>query len=335
MCMNEEFGELLKRVRTPNKSSNLILSPTYKKGTFDSHTVDCPFVFRCEGSFYMTYVGWDSLGYRTGLASSDDLIHWRREGMIIDRGPKGSPTEFNIALVWILRDNELFGDGYLRRVNGCFIGTYITFPEPGLEIGPGAIGLAYSQDLKHWDVNEPILRCVDGEDWERGGLYKSCLLEYDSKYYLFYNAKSRQKSRWIEQIGVATSSDLKEWKRYDENPVLTVGHPGSFDDRFASDPCVLKCGDVWTMFYYGLCSDGHARDSVAFSHDLIHWKKSGEILIDVGSKGAIDHVYAHKPSLFFWRKRLHHFYCAVAPATNKRMGEIEHGEVRGITFATS
>jgi len=332
---NARFKELLKKVRTPNKISKLVLSPSYKKGTFDSHAVDSPFVFRNEDRFYMTYIGWDSIGYRTGLASSDDLIHWKKEGIIIDRGPKGSPTEFNVALTWILRDNDLFGEGYLKKVNGYFVGTYHAYPEPGYEAGPAAIGLAYSKDLRHWKVDEPILYCADGGDWERGGLYKSCLLEHDGVYYIFYNAKNRQEWPWIEQIGVATSSNLKDWTRFDGNPILTAGPLGSFDDIFASDPCVLKCGDVWAMFYYGLCSDGHARDGVAFSRDLFSWEKSDEILIDVGSKGDIDELYAHKPSLFFWNGKLYHFYCAVAPAANERMGEIKHHEVRGITVATS
>ncbi|MCX8183108.1 MAG: hypothetical protein N3F08_01620 [Crenarchaeota archaeon] len=326
---------VLKQVRTPNKISRLILSASYKKGAFDSHLVDCPFVFHHEGRFYMTYIGWDSIGYRTGLASSDDLIHWRKEGMIIDRGLKGSPTEFNVALTWILRDNDLFGEGCLKKVDGFFIGTYHAYPKPGYEAGSAAIGLAYSKDLRHWDLDEPVLFCSDGGGWEKGGLYKSCLLEHEGVYYMFYNAKNNLEWPWVEQTGLATSSDLKKWKRFEKNPVLTIGRRGSFDDVFASDPCVLKCGDLWAMFYYGLSSDGHARNSVAFSRNLLQWEKSGEVLIDVGPKGAVDELHAHKPSLIFWNGKLYHFYCAVTPAANRRIGEIEYHEVRGITVATS
>ncbi|MCD6170365.1 MAG: hypothetical protein J7J76_07465 [Candidatus Latescibacteria bacterium] len=34
----------------------------------------------------MIYIGWDGRIYRTGLASSDDLLHWNREGIILDVG---------------------------------------------------------------------------------------------------------------------------------------------------------------------------------------------------------------------------------------------------------
>ena len=89
------------------------------------------------------------------------------------------------------------------------------------------------------------------------------------------------------------------------------------------------------MFYFGLCSDGHARDGVAFSGDLMRWRKSGEILIDVGPEDSIDSRYAHKPGIIARDGTLYHFYCAVAPARDKQQGEIIHGEVRGISLATS
>lgn len=333
--MDSEFKELLKRLRTPHKQDHLVLAPSYKKGAYDSHLVDCPFLFEYEGRFYMTHVGWDGIGYRTGLASSNDLIHWQKEGVIIDRGTKGSVTEFNVALTWIVRDNDLLGKGHLKKINGSFLGTYHSYPRPGYESGPASIGLGWSQDLRHWELEKPFLHPSEGSDWEQGGLYKSCLVEHNGTYFMFYNAKNKTEGGWNEQIGLVTSSDLKNWVRFEGNPVLTLGKPGVFDDRFASDPCVFKCGNIWVMFYFGLCSDGHARDSVAFSRDLRHWEKSNEILIDVGPEGSIDSRYAHKPGMFFQNGKLYHFYCAVAPSLNRRMGEIEYNEIRGIGLATS
>ncbi len=324
---------MIDRLQTPFKHHSLVLKPSYKRGAFDSHAVDCPFLFWHGGRYYMTYVGWDAIGYRTGLASSDGLLSWHREGMILDRGLAGSVTEFNAALTCILRDNDLFGPSGLKKVDGRFIGTYHAYPRPGYESGPGAIGLCYGDDLYHWEVQEPILRAEDGMAWEAGGLYKSWLLEHAGTYYLFYNAKNRDRWPWIEQTGVALSNDLVHWERHKGNPVLKVGPAGSFDDLFASDPCVLRCGDAWVMFYYGNCSDGHARDSAALSRDLLRWHKSDQILVDIGPPGSIDTRHAHKPGIITHDGRLFHFYCAVSPASNPRMGEIEHDEVRGIAVA--
>ena len=257
--------------------------------------------------------------------------------MVIDRGPKGSVTEFNAALTWIVRDNDLFGDGALKRVNGRYLGTYHAYPGAGYEEGSAAIGLCWSDDLRHWELEKPCLHCddLDSGAWERGGLYKSCLVEQDGVYTLFYNAKNFLNGAWLEQTGAVVSTDLKHWRRVSSEPLVRVGSHGTFDDLFASDPCVLRVGDVWAMFYYGNSGDGHARDGVAFSHDLLHWEKAGEVLIDVGPAGSIDARHAHKPALFYSAGKLFHYYCAVAPAVNHRMGEIEHDEIRGIAVAIS
>ncbi len=139
----------------------------------------------------------------------------------------------------------------------------------------------------------------------------------------------------MEETGVAISTDLVKWQRYFDNPVLKIGPTGEFDDLFASDPVVLRHNDIWIMFYFGNCSDGHARDGVVFSDDLLHWQKGNKVLVDVGQEGSIDSKHACKPGIISKDGKLYHFYCAVSPAGDKHLGEIEHSEVRGITLATS
>jgi predicted GH43/DUF377 family glycosyl hydrolase len=327
-------ARLIELLRTPRKAGRLLVAPSRRRGEFDSHAVDAPFLFAGDGRFWMTFIGWDTVGYRTGLASSDDLLTWHKEGLILDRGPAGSPTQYNAALTCILRDNELFGGARLRRVDRQLVGTYHAYPGRGYETGPAVIGLCFGADLRHWHVHPPVL-CPDPAcGWEAGGLYKSWILEHEGVYYLFYNAKDRHEP-WVEQTGVAMSTDLVHWERHPGNPVLTVGPPGAMDDRFASDPCVLRHGDTWVMFYYGLSSDGHARDSAAVSTDLLHWTKLDEVLVDVGPAGSVDSRYAHKPGIIARSRTLYHFYCAVAPAPAPHQGQIEPGEVRGISCACS
>jgi predicted GH43/DUF377 family glycosyl hydrolase len=292
-------------------------------------------VFKHDGRFYMTFVGWDGTGYRTGLAESDDLATWNKRGMIIDRGPVGSVTEFNVAMTSILRDNDLFGPGELRKVDGHFVGTYHAYPGAGYEVGPGVIGLCFSTDLVEWEVGPPVLTPGQPGSWDAGGLYKSWLMEFEGTFYLYYNAKNHGRKGWLEQTGFATSTDLDHWEKSSLNPVLPNGIPGAFDDRYASDPCVLRDGDQWVMFYYGYSSDGHARDGVAFSPDLIQWTKSEYILIDVGPKGSIDDKYAAKPAVIYHDGRLFHFYNAVTQFERRPLGEVEHTEIRGITYASS
>lgn len=313
--------------RTPYKYGKLVLAADPTPGAFDQRAVDCPFVFRHQGRFHMTYLGFDGAGYQTGLATSDDLVHWNRHGCILKRDPASPITRYNIALNWILRDSRLRSAGELQKVKGRYLGVYHAYPNAGYEQGPAVIGLCWSRDLMQWEIGEPCLRAEEGAAWERGGLYKPCLVEERGTYYLFYNAKTNVPRGWREQTGVAVSTDLKTWRRYAGSPVIGNGGAGSWDERFASDPCVMKDGRQWVLFYFGLDARGVARDLAAAGRDPYHFTKGGEILVDVGSPGSVDSTYAHKPSVLWRRGVLYHFYCAVA-------GRYPN-EVRGISVARS
>jgi len=313
---------------TPYKLNKLVVSASSSDpAAFDSHSVDCPFVFHHAGQFYMTYIGFDGKGYQTGLASSTNLTDWQKLGCILQRDPNSPITRFNIAMNWIVRENSIHSQGELKRIHGRFLGVYHAYPNPGYEEGPAVIGLCWSTDLMHWKVDPPCLLPQNGADWERGGLYKPCLVEDHGTFYLFYNAKTAGK-RWHEQTGVATSTDLKTWQRYSANPIVPNGPEGSWDEVFASDPCVLQSSPRgWTFFYYSLDTKGKARDLLATGPDLFHPVKVPRILIDVGPPGTVDSTYAHKPSVVTFDHSLYHFYCAVS-------GKYPN-ETRGISVARS
>lgn len=320
------------RYETPYKYGKLVVSADPDDKAFDSRSVDCPFVFHHQGEFYMTYVGWDGMGYQTGLASSSDLVRWRKLGCILPRDPNSQVMRYNAAMTWILRDPALNSRGELKKVAGRYLGVYHAYPKPGYEEGPAVIGLCWSRDLHKWEIDEPCLRPEDGADWERGGLYKACLVEHGGTYYLFYNAKTVPLPKsagggWHEQTGVATSTDLKKWIRYSGNPIVRNGAAGSPDFRFASDPCVLLDGTRWILFYFGLDANGKARDLVAAGPDAYHLEKGNRVLIDVGAPGTVDSTYAHKPSIVSNGGVLYHFYCAVSGRWPN--------EVRGISVARS
>ena len=320
----------IKAFETPYKYGKLVLAGSGKQGEFDSKSVDCPFVFSHENRFFMTYVGFDGAGYQTGLASSQDLVTWMKHGCIVPRDASSPITRYNAALHWIVRENAMQSRGELKRIEGRFLGAYNAYPNEGYEAGPAVIGLCWSNDLLHWQLEQPILRSDDGADWERGGLYKPCLVEHKGVFYLFYNAKSKTpppEHGWREQIGVATSRDLKHWTRYRGNPLIRNGGEGSWDERFASDPCVLVHESRWVMFYYGLDRKGKARDLLATGGHPLRYEKADTILIDVGTSGSVDSTYAHKPSVIYHDGALYHFYCAVS-------GKYPH-ELRGIALARS
>jgi predicted GH43/DUF377 family glycosyl hydrolase len=310
-------------LRTPYKCDRLVVAPSGVPGAFDEKGADCPFVFRHKNRYFMTYIGFDGVGYQTGLASSEDLLNWKKEGVILPRDPSSPITRYNVALTWIVREEDVSSSGRLRLVRGRYLGVYHAYPQPGYESGPAVIGLCWSRDLHHWKIDPPCLRAEGGAAWESAGLYKACLFESDGHFYLVYNAKDRP-AKWREQTGVAVSTDLKNWRRLPSSPLLRNGPAGSPDEIFASDPCVLRYHDQWAVFYFGLDRAGVARDLLALSNDLNSAIKCPEPLVDVGLPGSVDSQYAHKPSVICHHNTLYHFYCAVSK---------EHG--RGISVAAS
>ena len=316
-------AEIPPTLQTPHKIGRLVVAASGKAGAFDEKAVDCPFVFRHNGRFHMTFIGFDGTGYLTGLASSANLIEWSPEGLIAARDPGSDIRRHNVAINWIVRENDVFSAGNLRKIRGRYLGVYHAYPNPGYEEGPAVIGLCWSRDLHHWEFEPPALRPEEGAPWERGGLYKPCLVEQSGTFYLYYNAKKTGRPA-DEQTGVATSRDLRVWTRYSGNPIIRNGSAGSLDERFASDPCVLRFGAQWAVFYYSLDAKGVARDRLALSSDMFHTEKCDGALIDVGGPGSVDERYAHKPSVIRHAGVLYHFYCAVSK-TN----------VRGISVAAS
>ncbi len=339
--------------RTPYKFPHLLLQGTGNPHDFDSRSVDDPIVFRANNRFYMLYIGFDGTGYQTGLASSDNLLHWKRVALVGPRDPASKYNKYNLALSSILRDKNLHGSGEAIKVNGLYLGAWNAYPSAGYEEGAAVIGLATSPDLLHWTLTDPILTPADGAPWEHGGLYRPDLLLDNGTYYLYYNAKTdtlpkSEGGGWHEQTGVATSTDLKQWTRYAGNPILHNGPrgiatwpsssplahqtptlPESPDSRFASNPYVVKNGRQFGMFYFGFGYQrpGRACELLALGYDPLHFNKVPEILIASGPPGSIDETFAHKPSVIYHQGCLYHFYCAVSGTYPN--------ETRGIAVARS
>lgn len=90
-----------------------------------------------------------------------------------------------------------------------------------------------------------------------------------SKYTLFYAGYNRTKD--VEQIGVATSQDCNTWTLGKSNPIIPVGFSGSGDMLQTSNPCVIKVGDTYKMWYQGKSIDKKIGIFYAESADLISW----------------------------------------------------------------
>lgn len=340
--MYELTDERIQKYLTPYKYPQPVLTGTGIKGAFDEMAVDIPFVFRHQHQFYMLYTGFDGIGYQSALAVSDDLLHWKHKGVILKRQEESSRWDrIGGAATWMIKENDDFeAIPRLRKIDGKYWLVYHSYPNSGYENGPAEIGLAWCEDeeLLDWHFpDKPVFSWKDGEEWEAGGLYKACIIENEGTWYLFYNAKNKEE-RWIEQTGMAYSNDLVHWTRCEKNPLLRVNKE-SWDERFVSDPYIVKDGERWVNYYFGygkIYEDGHshAQEGLALSKDLISWEKVKEPILSYGKPGSIDSGHAHKASVMNYKGVLYHFYCATRPYREGDKTQA-YGEYRTICVAAS
>ncbi|MDD3886973.1 MAG: hypothetical protein PHI35_08870 [Victivallaceae bacterium] len=110
---------------------------------------------------------------QTGIAVSDDLLHWRRmsDNPVLRVTPGGWDSRF-VSDPCIVRDGEKWLNFYFGY-NG----------EHAQE------GLAWSDDLIHWEkFKEPLLSCGNAGDLDELHAHKASVLRYNGVLYHFYSA---------------------------------------------------------------------------------------------------------------------------------------------------
>ncbi|MEJ2196738.1 MAG: T9SS type A sorting domain-containing protein [Ignavibacteriaceae bacterium] len=110
------------------------------------------------------------------------------------------------------------------------------------------------------------------------------------------------------KIGYAYSIDGKTWQKDStNNPVLTPGDPGSWDDQGINSPEVLFIDGVFHMWFGGF--DGsQAQIGHATSLNGIDWEKDTLPVLQVGMAGSWDNASVSQPSVLFDGKMFHMWY---------------------------
>lgn len=317
------IDRIYEEIKTPYEYA-LILRPSAISGNYDSNLVDNPNVFCIPGEdeyVYMTFVGHDGEGYRTGLARSKDFISWEKLGLILDNGINSVGTgrwdSYN-AGGYIVRDH-VWGEIPTPHVNsdGKFCMTYLASDQAGYEAGIKKAGIAFSDSVFNADgsltqwvrYENPVLSGDAGYAYEKNTIWKMQAIynAEENLYYGFYNA-----AKDPEIMCGVTSPDLLHWTRMENNPLLTVDTApdgGVWGASHNADADVVKIGDYWVMHYFTSTPSNGIVDSFAVSSDLVHWTKS--YIPTVERNSTWSSVYAHKPCVIKHNGVVYHYYNAV------------------------
>jgi beta-1,2-mannosidase len=131
-----------------NRRDDPVLSPTesYEK----NGGVEDPRLVQFGDTYYLTYTGYNKTDAQLCLATSKDLIHWERKGVIIPAN-KG-----NWNVKWT-KSGAIVPQKIDRKYWMYFLGTSADNKDQG--------GLAYSDDLMHWTeaTKSPVLPVRPGQ----------------------------------------------------------------------------------------------------------------------------------------------------------------------------
>lgn len=111
--------------------------------------VEDPRLVKIEDTYYLTYTGYNKKDAQLCLASSKDLIHWERKGIILP-AYKG---RWNVG--WTKAG---------AIVDQKIDGKYWMYFQGELPHRPSQMGVAYSSDLVHWTeaLDRPVLQTRPG-----------------------------------------------------------------------------------------------------------------------------------------------------------------------------
>jgi Glycosyl hydrolases family 32 N-terminal domain/FlgD Ig-like domain len=119
-------------------------------------------------------------------------------------------------------------------------------------------GHAISTDLLHWTQAAPVIP-VNPDGWDNAHVWAPSIVLKDSVYWMFYAGVSNVPGQYnsYQRIGVATSTDLYTWNRYDA-PIFSCDQvPWTYCDSLDAltgfrDPFVMADPTTpgrWLMYY--------------------------------------------------------------------------------------
>lgn len=146
------FKKQSRPVFYPDQDSMKVYEWNYKKDNKEqTNTEECYFCYFDgvedpriiedeNGTYFMTYTAYDGKTARLSIASSKDLIHWTKHGLVLS-GAKYQDTWSKAgAIVSELTGNKVIA----KRINGSY----------WMYFGDTNIFMATSEDLIHWTVAE-------------------------------------------------------------------------------------------------------------------------------------------------------------------------------------
>jgi predicted GH43/DUF377 family glycosyl hydrolase len=240
-------------------SNNNIVVDIGSGGSWNEDTSYVPTVIKEEnGQYKMWFTGARANVLTMGYATSPDGITWTEypSNPVISEGTYWwentdihSPTVINnsgLYEMWYtgIQNNQIGRIGYANSSDGI---SWVKYPDPVLDAGPSS--------------------------WDNGEVFNSYVMKVHDTYEMWYVGIPTVDGM-PQKIGYATSSNGINWTKYVNNPVLSPGASGQWDDYYVNTHSEIFDGTSYKMWYAG-------------SHDAVI-NKMGYAIYNVTSTGTYE-----------------------------------------------
>jgi len=245
-----------------------------------------PCVIKFKGKYFLYYSCMTrslagKLEWRVGIATSKDLVTWKKIGMLKPEQHVESKGFCAPGVVVIGDKVHLFYQSYGNKEKD-------------------AICHAWSGDGVHFtrDPTNPVFR--PHGSWTCGRAIDAEVVPFENRLLLYF--ATRDPSYKIQLIGVAAApldSDFSRshWKQLADQPILKPTL--SWEQKCIEAPSVMRRGCDLYMFYAGAYNNSPQQIGCAKSRDGIHWERIfKEPLLPCGKPGSWNSSESGHPGVF-------------------------------------
>lgn len=148
---------------------------------------------------------------------------------------------------------------------------------PGHEI---FFGHASTADFVNWEVHDPVLLIRPGT-WEEAHVWAPCIVRRGEEFLMAYTGLNRHVS---QDIGLASSKDLFDWRRWDSNPLSPCKDKAwAFwrEQQISScrDPSLCEYDGRYWMIFTANTREGASCIAMASTRDFAKWEDHGPICV--------------------------------------------------------
>lgn len=207
-------------------------------------------------------VGVQSIGLHISDGSTVAVFTSANESPVLQKGAAGAWDDTGVYHPSVLYDNGKMTMWY----GGFNAATPVDY----------RIGRATSQNGRTWtkDTN-PVLSPGGAGAWDEGGVGHPSVIWDGTQYVMAYRGWAAGAPDTTSRIGIATSLDGITWTKHANNPVLTYGPAGAWDEHGLLAPRMWRDGGTYYMNYSGKYNDVNKYSSVghATATDIGAWTK--------------------------------------------------------------